>query len=44
MHAPEIDGKVYINDIGERHELIPGEMLRCEITEAHVYDLIARVV
>lgn len=44
MHAPEIDGKVYISDIGEREGLVVGEMVRCEITEAHDYDLIARVM
>ena len=44
MHAPEIDGKVYVNDLGDRETLAPGEMVRCEITEAHDYDLIARIV
>ncbi|MDR3748913.1 MAG: 30S ribosomal protein S12 methylthiotransferase RimO [Acidobacteriota bacterium] len=43
MHAPEIDGTVYINDFGE-HEAREGEFYRCEITEAHEYDLVARIV
>jgi ribosomal protein S12 methylthiotransferase len=44
MHAPEIDGKVFINDFGDREQLEPGEIVRCEITEAHDYDLVARVL
>jgi ribosomal protein S12 methylthiotransferase len=44
MHAPEIDGKVYINDFGDREALVPGEFVRCEITEAHDYDLVARII
>lgn len=44
MHAPEIDGKVYINDLGNKEELVPGQIVRCEVTEAHDYDLIARVI
>ena len=43
MHAPEIDGKVLINDTGDR-EVRPGEFYRCEITEAHDYDLVARII
>jgi len=43
MHAPEIDGKLFINDFGDHEELKPGEFYRCEITEAHDYDLVARV-
>jgi ribosomal protein S12 methylthiotransferase len=43
MHAPEIDGTVYVNDFGER-EVSEGEFYRCEITEAHDYDLVARIV
>ncbi len=43
MHAPEIDGTVYVNDFGER-EVSEGEFYRCEITEAHEYDLVARIV
>jgi ribosomal protein S12 methylthiotransferase len=44
MHAPEIDGKLFINDFGDREELVPGTFYRCEITEAHDYDLVARIV
>ncbi len=44
--APEIDGKLYINDIVEAESgaaAQPGDMVRVEITEAHDYDLIGRV-
>lgn len=44
MHAPEIDGKLFINDFGGREELEPGEFYRCEITEAHEYDLVAKII
>jgi ribosomal protein S12 methylthiotransferase len=44
FHAPEIDGKVYINDFGNLESLEPGRFYRAEITEAHDYDLVARVV
>jgi len=44
MHAPEIDGKVLINDFGPYPALEPGTFHRCEITEAHDYDLVARVL
>jgi ribosomal protein S12 methylthiotransferase len=44
MHAPEIDGKLFINDFGRKEELMPGQIVRCEITEAHDYDLVARVI
>jgi ribosomal protein S12 methylthiotransferase len=43
MHAPEIDGKVFVNDVADGRELQPGEFYRCEITEAHDYDLVARI-
>lgn len=43
-HAPEIDGKVFINDFGPHEQLTPGEFYRCEITEAHDYDLVARII
>jgi ribosomal protein S12 methylthiotransferase len=43
-HAPEIDGKVYINDFGPLPSLEPGRFYRTQITEAHDYDLVARVV
>jgi len=44
MHAPEIDGTVYINDFGPNEELTAGRFYRCEITEAHDYDVVARVI
>ncbi|MFZ0662280.1 MAG: 30S ribosomal protein S12 methylthiotransferase RimO [Acidobacteriaceae bacterium] len=44
MHAPEIDGTVYINDFGPYESLTAGQFYRCEITEAHDYDVVARVV
>ena len=44
MHAPEIDGTVYVNDFGDGEDRREGEFYRCEITEAHDYDLVARIV
>ena len=44
LHAPEIDGTVYINDFGPYDELTAGWFYRCEITEAHDYDVVARVI
>jgi ribosomal protein S12 methylthiotransferase len=44
MHAPEIDGKVFVNDFPEDMEPKPGEFYRCQITEAHDYDLVARIL
>jgi ribosomal protein S12 methylthiotransferase len=44
FHAPEIDGKVYINDCGELASLEPGRFYKAQITEAHQYDIVARVV
>lgn len=44
MHAPEIDGKILINDFGGYSALVPGNFHRCEVTEAHDYDLVARIV
>ena len=44
MHAPEIDGKVYINDFADERELEAGSFHRCEITEAHDYDLVAKLL
>ena len=38
--APEVDGSVLIND-GTAE---PGTFVACEVTEAHPYDLVARVV
>jgi len=44
MHAPEIDGKVFVNDFPEDQDPQPGEFYRCQITEAHDYDLVARIL
>ncbi|MDR3740622.1 MAG: 30S ribosomal protein S12 methylthiotransferase RimO [Terracidiphilus sp.] len=44
FHAPEIDGKVYINDFGDLETLEAGRFYRAEITEAHDYDLVVRIV
>jgi ribosomal protein S12 methylthiotransferase len=44
FHAPEIDGKVYINDFGDLEALEAGRFYRAQITEAHDYDLVARIV
>ena len=44
FHAPEIDGKVYINDFGANQSLSPGSFYSAEITEAHDYDVVARIV
>ena len=44
MHAPEIDGKVFVNDIPDDREVQAGQFYRCEITEAHDYDLVARIL
>ena len=44
FHAPEIDGKVYINDFGALEALEPGRFYRAQITEAHDYDVVARIV
>lgn len=44
MHAPEIDGKVFVNDVPEGRDVEPGQFYRCEITEAHDYDLVARIL
>jgi ribosomal protein S12 methylthiotransferase len=44
MHAPEIDGKVFVNDFGEHGEPEPGRIYRCEITESYDYDLVARLI
>jgi ribosomal protein S12 methylthiotransferase len=48
FHAPEIDGKVYINDFAELGgnitSLEPGRFYKAQITEAHEYDVVARVI
>jgi ribosomal protein S12 methylthiotransferase len=44
MHAPEIDGKVFVNDFAEELDPQPGQFYRCQITEAHDYDLVAKIL
>ncbi len=44
FHAPEIDGKVYLNDFGDLDTLEAGRFYRAEITEAHDYDVVARIL
>ncbi len=44
MHAPEIDGKVFVNDFPVEITPQPGEFYRCAITEAHDYDLVAGIL
>jgi ribosomal protein S12 methylthiotransferase len=44
FHAPEIDGKVYINDFGPLETLESGRFYRAEVVEAHDYDVVARIV
>jgi len=48
MHAPEIDGKVFVNDYpngdGEAAGPREGEFYRCRITAAHDYDLVAEII
>jgi ribosomal protein S12 methylthiotransferase len=44
MHAPEIDGKLYIADVPDGLVPAAGEFYRCQITETHDYDLVAKIV
>lgn len=44
QQAPEIDGHVLINDFGDRNALVIGSFYRVEITEAHDYDVVARIL
>jgi ribosomal protein S12 methylthiotransferase len=44
FHAPEIDGKLYINDFGSQPALEPSRFYRAQITEAHDYDVVARIL
>ena len=44
MHAPEIDGKVFVNEFPEDLSPAPGQFYRCEITEAYEYDLVAKIL
>ncbi len=49
--APDIDGKVYVNDIAvldgdtsSAHVPQPGDIVRIEITESYDYDLVGRIL
>ena len=42
--APDIDGCVLINDVPDGVVPSMGEFVNVEITEAHEYDLIGRIV
>jgi len=44
MHAPEIDGKIFVNDVPAGLQPQTGEFYRCLITEAYDYDLVAKIV
>jgi ribosomal protein S12 methylthiotransferase len=44
FHAPEIDGKVYINDFGDLLTPEPGRFYKAQITAAHEYDVVARIL
>ena len=44
QQAPEIDGHVLINDFGDRETLVPGTSSRAQMTEAHDYDLLAKIL
>jgi len=44
MHAPEIDGKLYIADVPDGLEPVPGDFYRCQITETHDYDLVGKII
>jgi ribosomal protein S12 methylthiotransferase len=44
LHAPEIDGKVLINDFGPHETLVPGTFYHAEITDSHDYDVVARIL
>jgi len=42
--APEVDGHVLINDVPDGFAGKAGDFIEIEITEAHEYDLVARVI
>jgi ribosomal protein S12 methylthiotransferase len=44
MHAPEIDGKVFVSDAPDDLQSQPGAFYRCQITAAHDYDLVAKIL
>ena len=41
--APEIDGRLLINDTGGR-DVVPGEIVTVRITETYDYDLVGEIV
>ena len=42
--APDIDGKVIINDMDEKEEINIGDFVQVEITESLEYDLIGKII
>ena len=42
--APEIDGKVFVNEVSDDRQVFSGQFYRCQISEAHDYDLVARIL
>ena len=44
MHAPEIDGKVFVNEFPDGVEPRAGEFYKAQITAAHDYDLVAKIM
>jgi ribosomal protein S12 methylthiotransferase len=42
--APEIDGRVLVNEVPEGWVPRIGEIVRVKITEAHPYDLVGKIV
>ncbi|MFI5120335.1 MAG: 30S ribosomal protein S12 methylthiotransferase RimO [Thermoanaerobaculia bacterium] len=42
--APEIDGRVLVNEVPEGWEPRVGEIVRVTITDAHPYDLVGKIV
>ena len=42
--APEIDGSVLINDAPDGFDGRPGDFVTVEVTDAHEYDLVGRIV
>ncbi|HXG65100.1 MAG TPA: 30S ribosomal protein S12 methylthiotransferase RimO [Blastocatellia bacterium] len=42
--APEIDGSVLINDVPEGRDVRAGDFVTVEITAAHEYDVIGRII
>lgn len=42
--APDIDGSILINDVPEGADVRPGDFVTVEITAAHDYDLVGRII